>query len=154
MEDEIKVGEYVRTHEGYIAKFKKYEKSRSSKCKLCIFDNSIRDISYIIYDEDTFLFDDELKKYIAKHSPNIIDLIEDEDFCKIEFYSPRYEKRVTRIFKVSKIDEYINFENFHCDLFMVNREWSLHDKRLNPVIKEVVTKEMMESISYKVERKD
>lgn len=78
--DEIKVGEYVRTHEGYIAKFKKYEKGQSSKCKLCIFDNSIRDISNIIYDEDNFLFDDELEEYIAKHSVNIMELIEAKDY--------------------------------------------------------------------------
>lgn len=78
--EEIKVGEYVRTHEGYIAKFKKYVNSQSSKCKLCIFDNSIRDISHTVYDEDNFLFDDELEEYIANHSKNIMDLIEKGDY--------------------------------------------------------------------------
>lgn len=68
MEDEIKVGEYVRTKEGYIAK--------------CIEIDEDKD--YFTFDDcvesqygDTFysLYDRELKN-IVKHSKNIIDLIE------------------------------------------------------------------------------
>lgn len=142
MENEIKVNEFVRTKYGEIAKVIEYKDE-------IVFDKEIK--FYGMY--RGYICEDELD-FIVKHSPNLIDIIEDEDFCKIEFYSPRYEKRGTRIFEVSKIDEYITFENIHCDLFMINGEWSNNDKRLNPVIKEIYTKEMMESISYKVERKD
>ena len=131
MENEIKVGEWVRTDNGIIGKYVKYRG---------IEDAIETDNKWIGFD---------IEKDIVKYSPNLIDIIEDGDFCKIEFYSPRYEKRGTRIFEVSKIDEYITFENMHCDLFMINGEWSNNDKRLNPVIKEIYTKEMMESISYK-----
>ena len=110
--------------------------------------------NYLVDTKSGMSFDFRSHLMLGKVSENLIDIIEDEDFCKIEFYSPRYEKRGTRIFEVSKIDEYITFENMHCDLFMINGEWSNNDKRLNPVIKEIYTKEMIESISYKVERKD
>jgi len=131
--DKIKVGEYCRTTEGYIGKFIKEVIPNKT---LELEDNKMTWI--------TGIFD------IVKHSFNIIDIIEDEDFCKIEFYSPRYKERVTRIFEVSKIGEYITFENFHCELFMIRGEWSCHDKQLNAVIKEVYTKEQMEFISYKL----
>lgn len=125
MENEIEVGEFIRTKLGDITKI-------------------TEGFEFIIKRHN------ESSNKIVKHSFNIIDLIEDNDFCKIEFYSPRYEKRGTRIFEVSKIDEYITFENMHCDLFMKNGEWGNKDKELNPVIKEIYTKEMMETISYKV----
>ena len=134
MENEIKVREYIRTEFGEIGKV------------FAIEENPKR----YLYDE---YGNNVIESSIVKHSPNLIDdIIEDNDFCKIEFYSPRYKKRVTRIFEVSKIDEYITFENMHCDLFMKNGEWGNHDKELNPVIKEIYTKEMMESISYKVDK--
>lgn len=137
MENEIKVNEFIRTKDGVIDKVIIDYKGK------CNNPNCNRKH---ISCEKNYYNEDE----IVKHSPNLIDIIEDEDFCKIEFYSPRYEKRGTRIFEVSKIDEYITFENMHCDLFMINGEWSNNDKRLNPVIEEIYTKEMMESISYKV----
>ena len=135
MENEIKVGEYIRTEFGEIGQV------------FAIEENPKR----YFYDE---YGNNVIENSIVKHSPNLIDIIEDNDFCKIEFYSPRYKKRGTRIFEVSKIDEYITFENMHCDLFMKNGEWGNHDKDLNPIIKELYTKEMMDSISYKVKRKD
>lgn len=135
MENEIKVGEYIRTEFGEIGQV------------FAIEENPKR----YFYDE---YGNNVIENSIVKHSPNLIDIIEDNDFCKIEFYSPRYKKRGTRIFEVSKIDEYITFENMHCDLFMKNGEWGNHDKDLNPIIKEIYTKEMMDSISYKVKRKD
>lgn len=86
---------------------------------------------------------------IASH--DITDLIEDRDFVEIEFYSLRYEKRVIRIFEVGyKDEEYINFENMHCDLQMINGEWSNSDKELEPAIKSIVTKEQFESMKYEV----
>lgn len=144
MENEIKVGEWIRTNWGHIGKLKRIELDKNDKSlKWYVFDHKEFEINII---KEEYIN----KPYIVKHSPNPIDIIEDNDFCKIEFYSPRYKKRGTRIFEVSKIDEYITFENMHCDLFMKNGEWGNHDKELKPVIKEIYTKEMMESISYKV----
>ena len=136
----IKVGEYVRT-ESLICKIVGITTSKYliNNNKLCFEVDTFVNSNQELYLED-----------IIKHSPNLIDIIEDGDFCKIEFYSPSYEKRRTRIFEVSKIDEYITFENMHCDFFMINGEWSNGDKELNPVIKSIVTKEQFESVSYKV----
>ena len=78
--EEIKVNEYVRTKEGYIARLIHYGINEGINGKSCLFDKAIRDISCLIYDEDNFLFDSELKKYIVKHSPNVIDIIEEGDY--------------------------------------------------------------------------
>lgn len=123
---EIKVGEYVRTDKGIIAKIDKEMKNLQMLKFL--------DVEY---------------GNIIKHSNNIKDLIEDKDFVKIEFYSERYEKRVTRIFEVSRIEEkYITFENMHCDLFMIDGKWSNRDKLLNPIIKSILTHEQFRSLEY------
>ena len=115
MENEIKVREYIRTEFGEIGKV------------FAIEENPKR----YFYDE---YGNNVIESSIVKHSLNLIDdIIEDNDFCKIEFYSPRYKKRVTRIFEVSKIDEYITFENMHCDLFMKNGEWGYLRKDLNKI---------------------
>ena len=92
--EEIKVNEYVRTKEGYIARFIHYGINEGINGKSCLFDKAIRDISCLIYDEDNFLFDSELKKYIVKHSPNIIDLIEEEDIAVLNCYGFKVKKIV------------------------------------------------------------
>lgn len=138
MENEIKVGDYVRSLvNGGIS-------------KVLEVSDLLEEPNIKYYKTGKFTGFCSTELYNVKHSPNLIDIIEDDDFCKIEFYSPRYKKRGTRIFEVSKIDEYITFENMHCDLLMKNGEWGNHDKELKPVIKEIYTKEMMESISYKL----
>lgn len=60
----------------------------------------------VYLEKNDCIYLDELKQAIkGKPSYNIIDLIEDKDFCEIEFYSPRYEKRITRVFQVDYIVE-------------------------------------------------
>ncbi len=72
---EIKVGEYVRTKDGLIAKLiniNDYE---------CVFDSRIQWF-YEYYREDIDFDDwkDFVEEKIVKHSPNIIDLIEVGDY--------------------------------------------------------------------------
>ena len=132
---EIQVGDYVRTKNGKIRKL------ISVVAQYYILDK------FDITEKSQY----ELKD-IIKHSKNIIDILEDKDFVKIEFYSPRYQERVTRIFEISRLeDKYITFENIHCDLFMVDGKWVNHDERLKPIIKSVVTHEQFNSIMYRVE---
>lgn len=81
--EEIKVGEYVRTREGYIAKVKEI----NDKVKRYWFDNSILRISGICcYDLDF----EPANNYIVKHSSNIIDLIEKGDY--VNGYLVVYDK--------------------------------------------------------------
>lgn len=138
----LEVGMYIRTKYGCIGKIEKIDTH-------CFINN--KEAIYI-EQKGKKLFDFILCiENITKSSYIIIDLIENGDFVEIEFYSQRYEERVTRIFEVSRFDEeYINFENEHCHLFMLNGKWSKSDEQLNPIIKSIVTKEMFESVSYKV----
>lgn len=92
-------------------------------------------------------------KDILKASYNIRDLMKENDLVKIEYYSLRYGTRVTRLFEVDFIDkEYLVLRNAYCDFRLTNNEWSKNDKKLKPIIKEILTHEQFESMTYEVEK--
>ena len=109
MENEIKVGDYCRTSAGKIF-----------KCSEIVLGN-------IPKDENKTM----IVQYIVKHSPNLIDLIQKDDFVN-----------KCRVYEVEEkgITVYQTVENSATDY-----NWISFDE-----IQEIVTKEMMESISYKV----
>ena len=91
------------------------------------------------------------KKDIINASYNIIDLIEVGDLLKIEYYSLRYNERVTRLFEVTYKDErYINLSNAKCEFMLIENDFTESDKVLKPIIKSIVTKEQFESMEYKI----
>lgn len=92
MNDEIKVGDYIRTDDGYIAKVLEIDEKGGYDCD-GIIQNSYGD-------ELDFYFDGEID--ITKHSPNIIDLIEVGDY-------------VNRHLVVEKADSHICIENIDED---------------------------------------
>ena len=138
---DIKIGVYVRNEDGYIEKIESLDKATN------IYEDEEGKLRKW---EGEDIYGNEYTTLITKHSKNIIDLLENGDFTAIEFYSPRYEERVTRIFEVVKIDNYITFENMHCDLFIKDGKWSIKDGRLKPIIKTIVTHEQFNSVMYKV----
>ena len=88
---------------------------------------------------------------VIKASHNIIDLIKNKDLCEIEFYSLRYNERVTRLFEVEIItDTYINFKNARCEFILINKQWNSEDLELKPIIKKVLTHEQFENNCYKI----
>lgn len=98
-----------------------------------------------------YYLDVRKERKIVKADYDIIDLIEQDDLIEIEFYSPRYKKRVTRLFAVElKNNNDIIFANTHCQLIILNGSWNNEDKLLKPVFKSIVTKEQFESIKYKL----
>lgn len=136
---DIKVGMYVRTKDGYIAKFINYGYNEGVEGKSCLFDKKIRDISTSVYDEDNFLFDDELKEYIKKYSYNLEDLIEDRDIV-------RY--RVNSISTALKTRVYIDFINVVKDenyLVRLKKDYNIE-------ILEILTKEQYSQNCYKVKK--
>lgn len=126
------IGEYVRTHLGNIHKIVMYDEENEK------------------YITDTLKCFDEVAVY--KHSKNLIDLIEDEDIVILEYKSPRYKKRITRRFEVSKIDDDIMFENSHCDFLCKVGDKKITDTICKNIkIKSIVTHEQFSDIEYKVE---
>lgn len=123
MENEIKVGDWIRTNWGHIGKLKRIELDKNDKSlKWYVFDQF----------EINIIKEEYINKpYIVKHSPNLIDIIEEGDY--INGYPVR------RI---------LNFNNKLCNFDLNNMEWIPLEEI--DVWYEVVTKEMMESISYKV----
>ena len=47
-------------------------------------------------------------------------------------------------------NKFTNLGNRKCEFMLVNNEFSDDDKKLNPIIKSIVTKEQFESMKYKV----
>lgn len=141
--EEIKVGEYTRNEDGYIEKIDSYDK----------LTNIYKDEEGILRKwEGEDVWGNEYSSIIVKHSPNILDLIEDEDFVILEYKSPKYRERIKRIFEVSKIDEYISFENVHCGFnCKVGNKKIIDNICKNVKIKSIVTHEQFQSLEYRLE---
>ena len=135
MENEIKVGEYVRTKEGYIGKLVEYISNALNYLKIDIG----REIIHCDNSRDNFIY--TRYGFQLEHSPNIIDLIEVGDYVN--------GKEVKHIADFEGIEQPIRKVIFVDETHLIPGE-TAEDKD----IKTIVTKEMMESISYKVERKD
>ena len=135
MENEIKVGEYVRIAGGIIARI-----TNKNKDALLI-DRVIRDpMRQDGTIRDWCIFNDE-KRIIVKHSPNLIDLIECGDYVNGS--------------KVLDVMEDMKTEEVHLEMTMNYTNEELGDCTIyNKDIKTIVTKEMMESISYKVKQEE
>lgn len=132
--EEIKVGEYVRT------------KKRISK--ICKMNGSKKTAYYGRYliEQGTVA-----KKDILKHSPNLIDVLEEEDLVEIEYYAPRYKKRKTRVFEVEYVGIGIaTFYNAHMQLHIFDYKWSKNDEIYKPKIKSILTKEQYTANCYEV----
>ena len=148
----LEVGMYVRTKNGSI------DKIIDTTEEWCELEGDEDEKLYKIYKLNHYYYDDEfdedtkwfLERFFVKASHNIIDLIEVGDLIKIEYYSERYEKRVTRLFEVSKYNQYLTFSNAKCEFFLSCGEFTKEDKELRPIIKSIVTKEQFEEMSYKV----
>jgi hypothetical protein len=138
----LEVGMYVRTPKG-IAKIEEITEDRTE-----IYFNCDTGLSISFIKKD---FTQEEMAEFYKHSYNIIELIEEKDLLEIEYFSLRYEKRVTRLFEVTfKEKRFINLDNAKCQFLLIDNDWTDNDKELEPIIKTIVTKEQFESMSYKV----
>ena len=125
MENEIKVGDWIRTVEGQIHYIDKL-------CGHYENGNLIYDKQIVCWDGKIAGFTiSELQDIIVKHSPNLKDIIQNDDFVN-----------KCRVYEVEEkgITVYQTVENSATDY-----NWISFDE-----IQEIVTKEMMESISYKV----
>ena len=128
MENEIKVGEYGRTNLGNIIKFAWFQNSETGetyKNKVILVDKMTTE-TYPFY----YFKKDE---YIVKHSPNLIDILEIGDFVN---------GKEIRCFRSSmcNYDIGLQYNDDYGEYFGINEE----------DIDTIVTKEQMESISYKV----
>ena len=126
MKLELKENMYVRTNDGYIAKYDKSKHNCSGK--YYGFASTIRDMRWEEYDDDCFLWESELKN-IVKASYNIIDILEKGDY-------------------VNGV-EIINIDNEW--ITMSDKQVPILKSIANGMIKSVVTHEQMKQIAYKVE---
>ena len=144
--EEIEVGEYVRTDKGYIAQIKEFKKNytvgRRINKKEEVDENYINlgrnqckfveSIDYSIppcYPTDEEL--ERIKKHIVKHSKNITDLIEEDDYVN-----------------GSKV---VGKDN-NCILILTDGGQTCYRNIFeNKDIKSIVTKERFNSIAYRLE---
>lgn len=138
----LELNEYVRTKDGIIAKVIGVQSGGIEKYFL---DKEIPMLN--------FLNQLSAENVVVKHSFNIIDLIEEGDFVKLEYYVAKYKKRITRFFEISKIDgwQFVGLENEHCHFtYDLEKNRWLDGKGYNPKIKSIVTKQQMEAMGYEV----
>lgn len=91
------------------------------------------------------------QKNILKASFDILDLIEKGDLLDIEYFSPRYEERVTNLFEVTYLDRHnMVFENSMYYFTLKDKEFLKSGKALKPVIKRIITKEQLDSVAYRI----
>lgn len=128
--EEIKVGEYVRTKQGYIAKVTK-QLTYSVYC----FDSKVE---YSLGIPEYRLQDTIFDKVIVKHSLNVIDLIEEGDYVNG--------------YKVIDVLENLETGELHLEMTMDYTNPELGDCTIyNKDIKDVVTKEKYNQMKYIVQ---
>lgn len=136
--EEIEVGDYVRTVDGVIANVDYIEKieyiSKHKVEKTYCFDKTIY---YEYEDAIYFLLEDELDKYITKHSPNIIDLIEVGDYVNGYKVIDVMEDMQTGELHLEMPMDYTNQEKGDCTIYNKN-------------IKSIVTKEQFQNVQYTI----
>ena len=116
---EIEVGDWIRSKDGFIGKVQKIS-----------YDNMEKS-NYYICEKDNVMASNYLEN-IAKHSKNIIDLIEVGDYVNGEIVTKIKEWNSSK-------DGYFRYAvTCHYEIIRADE------------IKTIVTKEMMESVSYKV----
>lgn len=136
VQDNIEKDDYVKLNTGEIVRVIGIKENKLNK----------KAIYYGVYEQDWLD-----STAVENFSKNIIDLIEDEDFVVLEYKSPKYRERITRIFEVSKIDNFISFENQHCNFRCKVGDKKIVDKICKNIkIKSIVTKEEFEKVEYKI----
>ena len=132
----MKVGDYVRTKDGVIAKITDILEDLSIDCDRDVYD--LDDIDNLKMMEIPYCCKDE---YIIKSSPNIIDLIEVGDYVNgykiIDIVETENGDIKKKFILQDKID---SFSSSHqIDKYISNED-----------IKSIVTKEQFERIEYKL----
>jgi hypothetical protein len=124
----MKVGDYVRTEYGIIAKITDIIEDLSIDC-----DRGVFDLGNMLMMEIPWNFKDE---YIIKSSPSIIDLIEIGDYVN--------DLKITSINEPSMANCYKRL------LYAKDEEGYLIERFDEEDIKSIVTKEQFESMKYEV----
>lgn len=129
--DNIKNNSYIRTKNGNIYK------------GVILEDEKVK----VSSGNDDFISIEE----VTNSSNTIESILEENDLVEVEFYSLRYDKRVTRIFAVeNKIERgYFRLVNSHMDFLIRNNIWS--DIELNPIIKGIITRELIDKIKINLD---
>ena len=140
----LEVGMYVRTDDGYIAKYDKSKHNCSGK--YYGFASTIRDLRWEEYDDDCFLWESELKN-IVKASYNIIDLIKAGDVVTF--------KNDEDVYRVSCVPN----EESACDCFYLvfnyATQYGVEDievskETMRNTLESIITREQFEQMAYKV----
>lgn len=131
MSNEIEIGEYVRTIDGYIGVFDRYSKRPDTSIYKSPFNCFIK-----LQNRKTPL--QCSRDYIVKHSKDITDLLEDTDILKVKISEEWVEKEDTIAFIVVEQLESIKEIKEALENGMYT-------------IEQVLTHEQFEQNSYKVE---
>lgn len=90
----------------------------------------------------------------GKYCKTITDLLEENDMVRIEYYSPKEDKRVNQLFQVESAigdNYYVILKNAYMNFIIKNNEFN-HEE-LNPIIKTIIPNEKIKKIEYHLDEK-
>lgn len=106
---------------------------------------------YIRLDDGTILFESINDVNNIKTANNIIDLLEQGDFVRIDFFSLKENQIISRLFEVEYVAPdriYISLYNAHMNFTIYNGNFV--EDEFSPVIKSIITNEKINDIEYKL----
>lgn len=133
----MKVGEYCRTDNGFISKYIGKNKNKWCTSGHLSFESTIRDISFEDFDEDNIIWESEIEQGFVKikSSSNLIDLVEVGDYVngnKIIEICDDFAGRKILVYGYDNGERQVAITIYEDE------------------IKSIVTREMFESMEYKV----
>lgn len=143
----MEVGDYVRTKDGLISKYIGYEEDEKDKEYNKYNFNSKIYWFYEYYDD--YVYEEDFKEWyekkVIKTSPNIIDLIEENDLIEIEYKisTGENQKEIVQVIKNVNNKLFIKTYTEHY-VFVENIEETIYK------IKGIITKEQIASMEYKL----
>lgn len=141
----MKVGDYVRTDDGFISKYIGKNKNKWCMNGHLSFESTIRDIRFEDLNEDNIIWESEIEQGFVKikSSPNIIDLIEEGDYVNgwkvIEHAHEPGRLFVPYVYIGGK--GFTTYEDYSWELKKENED-NIHT---------IVTKEQYEEMEYKID---
>lgn len=116
----------------------------------------MEEYKYVRFDNGKIILLDESNKDFdlldGRYCKNVLDLLEKNDFVRIEYYSPKEDKIVNQLFQVDFVEgNYITLKNTYMN-FIIKNGYFISDD-LNPIIRSIITKENIQKMEYSLDEK-
>lgn len=113
---------------------------------------------YVRFDDGKIVsfseFNRNFNSYDGRYCKDVVDLLEENDMVRIEYFLPKEDKRVNQLFQVESVtgdNYYVVLKNAYMNFIIKNNEFN-HEE-LNPLIKAIIPNEKIKNIEYHLDEK-